>query len=155
MPIQQLRELWLRKSDDLSSLGLRQVARLDHLGDLHDEPRFREFELRILESKICERIVGSFGHNRIFRRRATNKAYPGVPGTTRYRTDGFPLILTIHALPRVGDRFSFEAQSGNALRDAAGQYAGTVLLVGATLEQATSELETSYERLTREHRRKA
>ena len=43
------------------------------------------------------------------------KAYPGVPGITGPRTGGFPLILTIRALPWVGDRFSSSAQSGNAL----------------------------------------
>ena len=48
-----------------------------------------------------------------------------------------------------------KSERNEALRDAAGQYAGTALSVGATLEQAAAELETSYERLTREHRRKA
>ena len=46
---------------------------------------------------------------------SVDKAYPGVPGVTRSRTGGFPLILTILALPWVGDRFSSSAQSGNAL----------------------------------------
>jgi hypothetical protein len=44
-----------------------------------------------------------------------DKACPDVPGTTRYRTGGFLLIITIRALPAVGDRFSSAAQSGNAL----------------------------------------
>jgi GntR family transcriptional regulator len=48
-----------------------------------------------------------------------------------------------------------KAERNEALRDAAGRYAGTALSVGATLEQASLELENSYERLTREHRRKA
>ena len=42
-----------------------------------------------------------------------------------------------------------------ALREAATRYAGTALAVGATLEDAQGELEQSYERLVREHRRKA
>ena len=48
-----------------------------------------------------------------------------------------------------------KSERNEALRDAAGQYAGTALSVGATLEQAAAELETSFERLTREYRRKA
>lgn len=47
-----------------------------------------------------------------------------------------------------------KSERNEALRDAAGQYAGTALSVGATLEQASTELENSFERLTREHRRK-
>ena len=48
-----------------------------------------------------------------------------------------------------------KSERNEALRDAAGQYAGTALSVGATLDEAATELETSFERLTREHRRKA
>ncbi len=48
-----------------------------------------------------------------------------------------------------------KSERNEALRDAAGQYAGTALSVGAALEQAVTELENSFERLTREHRRKA
>lgn len=48
-----------------------------------------------------------------------------------------------------------KSERNEALRDAAGQYAGTALSVGATLEQATTELENSFDRHTREHRRKA
>ena len=48
-----------------------------------------------------------------------------------------------------------KSERNEALRDAAGQYAGTALSVGAALEQAVAELENSFERLTREHRRKA
>jgi hypothetical protein len=48
-----------------------------------------------------------------------------------------------------------KSERNEALREAAGQYAGTALSVGATLEQAVAELEQSFERLTREHRRKA
>lgn len=48
-----------------------------------------------------------------------------------------------------------KSERNEALRDAAGQYAGTALSVGATLEQATTELEASFDRLMREHRRKA
>lgn len=42
-----------------------------------------------------------------------------------------------------------------ALRDAATRYAGTAVAVGASLGQASEELEQSYEKLVREHRRKA
>jgi len=41
------------------------------------------------------------------------------------------------------------------LRDAATAYAGAAIAVGATLGDAATELETSYQRLVREHRRKA
>lgn len=41
------------------------------------------------------------------------------------------------------------------LRDAATAYAGAAIAVGATLDDASAELESSYERLVREHRRKA
>ena len=48
-----------------------------------------------------------------------------------------------------------KSERNEALREAAGRYAGTALSVGASLDEATSELEQSFERLTREHRRKA
>ncbi|HYC58719.1 MAG TPA: GntR family transcriptional regulator [Thermoanaerobaculia bacterium] len=48
-----------------------------------------------------------------------------------------------------------KSERNEALREAAGRYAGTALSIGATLEQATTELESGFERLTREHRRKA
>jgi GntR family transcriptional regulator len=48
-----------------------------------------------------------------------------------------------------------KSERNEALREAAGQYAGTALSVGATLDQAAMELEQSFERLMREHRRKA
>ena len=48
-----------------------------------------------------------------------------------------------------------KSERNEALRDAAGQYAGTALSVGATLDEAMAELETSFERHTREHRRKS
>ncbi|MGZ5443200.1 MAG: GntR family transcriptional regulator [Thermoanaerobaculia bacterium] len=43
----------------------------------------------------------------------------------------------------------------DTLREAATRYAGTALSVGAPLEEASSELSTAFERLTREHRRKS
>jgi GntR family transcriptional regulator len=49
-----------------------------------------------------------------------------------------------------------KSERNEALRDAANRYAGTALAVGASLEEATDELETSFERLIRETtRRKA
>lgn len=48
-----------------------------------------------------------------------------------------------------------KSQRNEALRDAATRYAGTALSVGASLEEASSELGHSFERLVREHRRKA
>jgi DNA-binding transcriptional regulator YhcF (GntR family) len=48
-----------------------------------------------------------------------------------------------------------KSERNETLRDAAQRYAGTALSVAATLEEASAELEHSYERLTREHRRKA
>jgi GntR family transcriptional regulator len=48
-----------------------------------------------------------------------------------------------------------KSQRNETLREAAAAYAGTALAVGASLEEASSELESSYERLVREHRRKA
>jgi GntR family transcriptional regulator len=48
-----------------------------------------------------------------------------------------------------------KSERNEALREAAGRYAGTALSIGATLEQAEAELEQSFERLTREHRRKS
>jgi len=41
------------------------------------------------------------------------------------------------------------------LRDAASVYAGAAIAVGASIDDATSVLESSYDRLVREHRRKA
>ena len=48
-----------------------------------------------------------------------------------------------------------KSERSETLRDAAHRYAGTALSVAASLEEASTELEHSYERLTREHRRKA
>jgi GntR family transcriptional regulator len=48
-----------------------------------------------------------------------------------------------------------KSQRNEALRDGATSYAGTALAVGVSLEDATAELESAFERLTREHRRKA
>ncbi len=48
-----------------------------------------------------------------------------------------------------------KSERHDTLRDAATRYAGTAVAVGASLDEATGELEQSYERLVREHRRKA
>jgi GntR family transcriptional regulator len=48
-----------------------------------------------------------------------------------------------------------KSEKSEKLRDAATAYAGTALSVGATAGEATAELERSYERLSRDHRRKA
>lgn len=47
-----------------------------------------------------------------------------------------------------------KSERNEALRDAASRYAGTALAVGASLDEAQEELEQTYERLVREHRRK-
>ena len=47
-----------------------------------------------------------------------------------------------------------KSEKAEALRDAAVRYAGTAVSVAATLDEARHELEHSYERLVREHRRK-
>lgn len=47
-----------------------------------------------------------------------------------------------------------KAERSEALRDSATGYAGTAMAVGATLDEATGELASAFERLTREHRRK-
>jgi GntR family transcriptional regulator len=48
-----------------------------------------------------------------------------------------------------------KSERNETLRDAATRFAGTALAVGASIEEACAELEHAYERLTREHRRKA
>ena len=48
-----------------------------------------------------------------------------------------------------------KSERSETLRDAASRYAGTALSVGASIEEACAEVENAYERLTREHRRKA
>ena|SRR5688500_5328079 len=48
-----------------------------------------------------------------------------------------------------------KSERNEALRDAATRYAGTALSVGASLEEASTELESAFERVMREHRRKA
>lgn len=49
-----------------------------------------------------------------------------------------------------------KSERNETLRDAATRYAGTALSVGASLDEATSDLEHAYERLTRDTtRRKA
>ena len=48
-----------------------------------------------------------------------------------------------------------KSEKNETLRDAATRYAGTALAVGASLQEAQRELGESFERLVREHRRKA
>ena len=47
-----------------------------------------------------------------------------------------------------------KSEKTEVLRDAAVRYAGTALAVGAGLDEARQELDHTYERLLREHRRK-
>jgi GntR family transcriptional regulator len=47
------------------------------------------------------------------------------------------------------------AERNEALRDASVRYASVAISVSATVVQAVGELETSYEKLVHEHRRKA
>lgn len=46
-------------------------------------------------------------------------------------------------------------ERNGALRDAANRYASTAIAVGSELEDAVDELKTAFERVVREHRRKA
>ena len=48
-----------------------------------------------------------------------------------------------------------KSQRNEVLRDAANRYANTALSVGVKLEEAVDVLETSFEKLVAEHRRKA
>jgi GntR family transcriptional regulator len=48
-----------------------------------------------------------------------------------------------------------KAERNEALRDAATRYASTAITVGSPLEDAVAELEAAYDRVVREHRRKA
>jgi len=48
-----------------------------------------------------------------------------------------------------------KSERNETLRDAASRYAGTAIAVGASLDEASAELDHAYERHTREHRRKA
>lgn len=48
-----------------------------------------------------------------------------------------------------------KAARNEALRDAANRYASTAIAVGSALEDAVDEVETAFERVVREHRRKA
>jgi GntR family transcriptional regulator len=48
-----------------------------------------------------------------------------------------------------------KSERHDTLREAAVRYAGTALAVGASLDEAARELEQGYERVVREHRRKA
>jgi GntR family transcriptional regulator len=47
-----------------------------------------------------------------------------------------------------------KSERNGKLRDAATSYAGAAIAVGASLDDAAGELESSYTRLVREHRRK-
>ena len=47
------------------------------------------------------------------------------------------------------------SERNEKLRMGAASYAGTAIAVGASIDEATEELETSYEKLVIEHRRKA
>ena len=48
-----------------------------------------------------------------------------------------------------------KAERNEMLREAANRYAGTVITTGTSVEDAVGELETSYQRLVRDLRRKA
>jgi len=48
-----------------------------------------------------------------------------------------------------------QSERNGKLRDAATAYAGAAIAVGASLDDAAGELESSYARLVREHRRKS
>ena len=48
-----------------------------------------------------------------------------------------------------------KSERSETLRDAATRYAGTALAVGASFDEANAELADSFERVVREHRRKA
>lgn len=48
-----------------------------------------------------------------------------------------------------------KSERNEKLHNAATTYAGAAIALGASLEDASSELETSYARLVRDHRRKA
>ena len=47
-----------------------------------------------------------------------------------------------------------KSERNEALRDASSRYAGTAISVGASLGDAVDELNNSYDKLVREHRRK-
>jgi GntR family transcriptional regulator len=47
------------------------------------------------------------------------------------------------------------SERNEKLRMAAASYAGTAIAVGASLDEATEELESSYDKLVTDHRRKA
>jgi GntR family transcriptional regulator len=47
------------------------------------------------------------------------------------------------------------SERNEMLRDAATRLAGVAIAIGASLDDATAELESSYERVVRDHRRKA
>lgn len=57
-------------------------------------------------------------------------------------------VADIPSQPRKSER-------NDMLREAASRYAGTAITAGASVEAAVSELESSYQRLVREHRRKS
>lgn len=48
-----------------------------------------------------------------------------------------------------------KSERAELLRDASHRYASAAIAVGASLQDAAGELESSYDRLVREHRRKA
>lgn len=48
-----------------------------------------------------------------------------------------------------------KSERHDTLRDAATRYAGTAISVGATLGEAKTEVERGFERITKDHRRKA
>ena len=48
-----------------------------------------------------------------------------------------------------------KSERNEKLRDAATRYAGAAIAVGATGDEAVAELESSFDRLVREHRRKS
>jgi GntR family transcriptional regulator len=48
-----------------------------------------------------------------------------------------------------------KAERNEALRDAAGRYVSTAIAVGASLDDAVDEVNAAFERVAREHRRKA
>ena len=48
-----------------------------------------------------------------------------------------------------------KSERNEALREAAAHYVGTAIAVGATVEQAAAEVESSYARVVKQHRRRS
>jgi GntR family transcriptional regulator len=113
--------------------GMRRMIALGALGPGSAVPSVRDLarDLRVNPATVA----------RAYQRLTDGGVFSVRRGDGTYVADALPAIR--------------KAERNEALRDAATRYAGAAIATGATVAQAVTELESSYEKLTSESRRRA